>query len=165
MNHAELTRLLKYDQITGQFHWREARRAGAKAGDLAGCLDLPRKKGQSYWRIVVSGKRYAAHRLAWFYVHGRWPEHEIDHINGNALDNRIANLREVDRFSNAQNLRKARSDSSTGLIGVRRVPSGAFSASIQAFGVRRRLGQFATAEEAFAAYVEAKRAAHPACTI
>jgi len=47
-----------------------------------------------YVRIGVDGGKYTAHCLAWLYTHGVWPSDQIDHINGNRSDNRIANLRE-----------------------------------------------------------------------
>jgi hypothetical protein len=45
---------------------------------------------------------YKIHRLIWALVHGEWPI-EIDHINGDPGDNRLANLREVDRAGNMRN--------------------------------------------------------------
>ena len=47
-----------------------------------------------YVRIGIDGRKYTSHRLAWLYVHGVWPSDQIDHINRNRSDNRIANLRE-----------------------------------------------------------------------
>ena len=164
MDHQELIGLLRYEPDTGQFFWRVNRRGGCKSGDVAGSFDAAHR-GQRYWRIMVFRKRCAAHRLAWFYVHGRWPDSEIDHINGDALDNRICNLREVGRFGNAQNLRKARVDSEIGLIGVRRRRSGRFQAVISAYGNRLSVGTYSTPQEAHAAYVASKRIVHSTCTI
>lgn len=48
----------------------------ANVGDVAGCVD---KDG--YIQIRLKGKMYPAHRLAWLYVYGEWPQDEIDHIN------------------------------------------------------------------------------------
>ena len=59
------------------------------------------KKG--YLRIRCNGKSYMAHRLAWFLFYGRWPNNFIDHINGDKLDNRIANLRDVETSVNNRN--------------------------------------------------------------
>jgi len=62
-------------------------------------------------------KTYAAHRVAWFLHHGAWPMGEIDHINGNAQDNRIANLRDVTHKENTRNM-KRRSDNTSGITGI-----------------------------------------------
>lgn len=56
------------------------------------------------YRIIrVDGGRYFAHRLAWLYAYGKWPESIMDHINHNRLDNRIENLREVSYLDNCKN--------------------------------------------------------------
>ena len=46
------------------------------------------------------GKLIYAHRAAWAIHFGEWPKGEIDHINGDASDNRIINLRVVNRTEN-----------------------------------------------------------------
>lgn len=166
LDHSTLLRLLSYDASTGAFHWAADRRPDMKVGDLAGRIDQARSAGQTpYWRITVMRKRYGAHRLAWFYVHGQWPIGEIDHINGNGLDNRITNLREVSRTENAQNIRKARADSKSGLLGVTSGKGRGFAATIRVNGILHWLGLYPTAEEAHAAYVTAKRQLHAGCTI
>lgn len=91
---------LAYDAETGVFRWRHDRGTSrARAGDVAGCVS--HKRG--YRTIRVNYNRFLAHRLAWLHVHGDWPNGEIDHINGNADDNSIANLRVVTRQQNVWN--------------------------------------------------------------
>ena len=91
-----LKELLEYDPETG-FFTRLIGRSGprARSGDVAGC-----DNGQGYIRIYVDGRPYKGHRLAWFYVHGAWPR-EIDHINGDKSDNKLANLRPATRSRRA----------------------------------------------------------------
>lgn len=69
--------------------------------------------------LEISGqsKKYKAHRLAWMYMTGSFPENEIDHINGIRNDNRWSNLREVTRSENQRN-RAIQSNSPSGILGV-----------------------------------------------
>lgn len=105
-----LRELLDYDPETGVFTWRVSRR-GAKKGCVAGSLS------HGYIHIRVDEKPYRAHRLAWLYMHGYFPENQIDHINRVRDDNRIINLREVSIQCNARN-RGVRSTNTSGVVGV-----------------------------------------------
>jgi hypothetical protein len=87
LNAARLRELMHYEPETGRVVRRTATR-GHRAGAVAGCT---RRDG--YQVISIDGYRYLAHRLAWLYVHGAWPDGDLDHINANPSDNRIANLR------------------------------------------------------------------------
>lgn len=149
-----LKEFLSYDEATGQFIWLK-RRSTMSAGDIAG---TPNDSG--YIQIRFFGKFYRAHRLAWFYVNGKWPEFEIDHINGIRTDNRICNLRDADRSENAQNARAARSNSKTKLLGASPY-RGRFQAAIKLNKKQYIIGKFDTAIEAHLAYVKAKRDMHP----
>lgn len=152
---------LDYDQNTGIFTWKLRPSNCVKAGDRAGSLDV-----QGYRRLQVCGVLHAEHRLAWLYVHGRWPTQLLDHINGKRSDNRIINLRECDDALNGQNRRDARKDNKIGLIGVsmrtNRTGTVSFRARIRVNHAMTNIGSFATAEDAHQAYVAAKRVLHPA---
>ncbi len=100
-----LRKLLRYDPETGVFRWAIVSK-GRKYGAVAGQV----KKGTGYRYITVDGAQCRAGRLAWYYVHGSWPEHEIDHMNGNRSDDRIANLRDVPHTINRQNQRHSKKD-------------------------------------------------------
>lgn len=148
-----LRELLDYAPETGSFTWRNTSRR-AVAGAAAGS-----DNGEGYTQISVDGRRYAAHRLAWLYVHGEWPASELDHIDGQRSHNAIANLRLADRFLNNRNVHRARQNSKTGLLGVS--PKGRrFVAQIRANGVNHYLGRFDTAEQAHEAYMAAKQVHH-----
>jgi hypothetical protein len=94
----DLCRLLNYDAQTGIFTWRVNRTAGTRAGDRAGNIGV-----NGYVQISLHGKLYRAHRLAWLYTYGKWPENELDHINRVRHDNRLVNIRAADRYVNTQN--------------------------------------------------------------
>ena len=148
-------KILEYNPETGIFTYRISRGRGGKVGAIAGSL-------HSSGYIFIG--RYKAHRLAWLYVTGVWPN-EIDHINGVKHDNRWSNLRETTHSINMQNQYKVRRhNKSTGVLGVYAVGD-KFQASIRTNGVLKFLGYFKTTEEAHAAYLEAKRKFHPECML
>lgn len=142
--------LLDYDPATGSFTWRENRGGTARRGGRAGSINV-----LGYVDIGVSGRRCLGHRLAWLYVHGAWPPHEIDHINGNPADNRIANLRLATRTQNVRNTRR-RHDNSSGVKGVYWIARcGKWRADIRVAGKGKHLGYFNRIEDAAAAYERA----------
>ena len=149
---------LSYDPETGVLCWLApglGRRAIKKAGGFS----------TGYLATRIDGTLYYNHRLAWLITHGVWPVDKIDHINGNRVDNRLVNLREATHSENLQNLRSARGDSRSGLIGAFSRRSGGYFSRIMTAGRLMHLGSFKTAEEAHAAYLEAKRRLHPGCMI
>jgi hypothetical protein len=154
-----LQELLHYDQATGAFHWRSSRR-GINADRLAGSAH----KRTGYRYIAVDGTKYLAHRLAWLYVNCAWPTHQIDHINGDKLDNSIANLRDATPAVNSQNQRKAQPHNRLGVLGVIR-HGAAYRAQLKVGDKNHRLGSFETPKLAHEAYLAAKRRLHEGCTI
>ena len=147
--------LLHYDPKTGEFTWRVSRGGGVKAGDIAGTIN----KTKGYRNIWIGGN-YKAHRLAWLYVHGTWPEDQIDHINHVKTDNRIANLRPATNGQNMQN-RPHQRNSPSGFKGVLgRSKSGRLPAKIAANGKQIWLGHFDSPELAYAAYCAAAARLH-----
>lgn len=156
ITHEQLLELLSYDPDTGIFVRKVATARCLKVGDVAGSPHIC-----GYLEIALNGKRYLAHRLAWFYFYGAWPTKNLDHINGDCADNRISNLREASHSENAQNLRKARSNNkSSGLLGVSKNGKW-WHARICLNGERRYLGTFLTPQEAHMAYLSAKQQIHP----
>jgi hypothetical protein len=152
-----LRQLVDYDPETGIFTWK-IKRKKVVVGERAG-----RMMNSGYQAIGIEYGLYLAHRLAWLYVYGEWPKHNLDHINGNRLDNRIANLRDVPQVVNAQNRRRALGRS--GLIGAFTAKAGRWRSQIRINGSQVPLGFFDTAEEAHQAYLTAKRRLHEGCTI
>lgn len=155
-----LKQLLKYDPETGVFTWINDMGRRVKAGKEAGCLH---HKG--YVQIRINGKSYLAHRLAWLYVYGEWPEYGIDHINGFKTENHISNLRQADQSQNSQNLKRSRGSSGFLGVSIDIDRKNRWKASIKLNGKTTHLGWFKSPEQAHEAYVAAKRAMHPFGTL
>ncbi len=113
LTQAKLKELLHYDPETGVFTCIISRGSGAMVGDTPGSND------KGYRRLRISGINYKAHRLAWLYTYGYFPEGYIDHINRVRDDNRIVNLREVSPSCNLRNASTPTTNSS-GVKGVSR---------------------------------------------
>jgi hypothetical protein len=150
---------LDYNAQTGIFTWRKNHRRPDLIGKTAGSVH-----SAGYISIAIHNVKRLAHRLAWFYVTGKMPEGHIDHINGNKLDNSFTNLRQVTRFGNLQNMRKATKANKSGFLGVCS-HQGKWLVQIMANGERIRESGFNTPEEAHQRYLELKRLHHFTCTI
>jgi hypothetical protein len=153
----ELKALLSYDPETGEFRWWTLSR-----GRRPGVIGCPTAGG--YLRVRLKGQLHYLHRLAWLYVHGTWPAQHIDHVNGDARDNRIANLRDVSRSVNLQNSRKARVTNQSGLLGAHR-KGNRWTSKIRVEGEYMLLGTFGTPQEAHETHLAAKRKHHEGCTL
>lgn len=153
-----LKELLLYDKQSGVFS-RKIARGQHKAGSIAGGLT-----SSNYVEITIDGISYRAHQLAWLYVTGEWAKTIIDHKNTIRTDNSWENLRPSNYSLNGQNRRSAQSNNKVGALGVC-MRGKRFKAKIQIDKRTVHLGYFDTKELAEAAYINAKRELHPACTI
>jgi len=121
-----IKRFLDYDMNTGIFVWKNRKESEFKknqkcnsyktwntrfAGKEAGMIN------RNYRIIVINATIYQAHKLAYIYVYGDAPNDDIDHINRDASDNRIVNLRNVTRSQNMQN-NGVQKNNTSGIRGV-----------------------------------------------
>ncbi|MES2636650.1 MAG: HNH endonuclease [Pseudomonadota bacterium] len=131
---------LYYDQITGKFT-RIA--TGKKLGSIG---------NHGYLVICAFGANYLAHRLAWLYMTGEWPEHTVDHKDNNKLNNAFSNLREATNSENARNREKYKNNK----LGVKGVyfegKRNKYKAICWEDGKQKTIGRFATQEMASQAY-------------
>jgi len=163
---AHLNESLLYDKESGVLTWKtrppehfssirsQKRWNSTFSGRKAGYRKRDTGSTNSYRiEINLSGKKYPAARVAWMISHQNpIPDGmEVDHINGDAMDNRLANLRLVDHASNMRNQRLHRT-STTGVSGVVwKKRDSKFEARIRAHGKWRHIGQYSTLIDAVAA--------------
>ena len=145
-----LKELLDYNQETGVFVWKGvpiSRRAeDGQAGSLMGI---------GYRSIGIDKVSYYSHRLAWRYVTGEDPgELQIDHKDGDRLNNSFNNLRVVTNQSNQHNRQRDR-----GYCWDKQRQK--WRAKIMVNGKYKYLGRFSAESEARAAYLAAKDLYHP----
>lgn len=110
-----LKELVHYNPETGVFT-NLITRGRAKAGTESGSKRRS-QKGGVYMAIGIDGGEYKSHRLAFLYMTEKMPVDQIDHINGNGLNNCWSNLREADNATNKKNIPR-RKDNSSGITGV-----------------------------------------------
>ena len=159
LTYERLREVLDYDPETGVTKWKIAHHRNARIGEPTHFVTT-----RGYASMCIDKHLYSTHRLIWLYYYKVLPVGDIDHLNGIRTDNRIANLRDVSRSGNLQNLRKAKSTSSTGLLGVC-INKDKWQARITVQGRQISLGTYITPLLAHQAYLVAKRQLHPTCTI
>jgi hypothetical protein len=165
---ALLLSLLRYDGSTGKLYWNERpadmfegrKRKASVCAKIWNAQNANREAftvrcNFGHLRGGIHNKSWLAHRVIWMMVYGTDPD-EIDHINGNPSDNRIENLRSVDRVNNIRNTTE-RSRKHNLPMGVYK--NDALTGYQARIGVNKtyvRLGTFATIEQAEAARKEAE---------
>lgn len=145
----DIHRMISYNPLTGEFTWKVYRTFRAVIGGIAGTAHHT-----GYTRIRILGKQFLAHRLAWLMQYGELPENEIDHIDQDKSNNRIANLRSVSRSQNEAN-KPGREWNQLRKKGVKVAPSGRARAVITVHRKTIPLGTFDTIDEAAHAYNKA----------
>jgi hypothetical protein len=116
LTQSELKELLHYDKDTGVFTWLVALSPRVRVGGAAGCV-WEAHGGKSYKSIRIKGKLHQAHRLAFLYMEGKFPDDQTDHIDGCGTNNKWVNLRKVSGRENKKNARR-HSNNTSGTCGV-----------------------------------------------
>ena len=112
--------------------------------------------GKGYRHGSIDYVYVRLHRALWALTYGDWPSGEVDHVNGNRLDNRVENLREVSRSANQRNQRLHKNNTSgrTGISWYK--PYAKWRAVINIGGRNKHLGYFDCVEAASAAWEKAR---------
>lgn len=106
--------LFEYQPETGWLTWKVSPSRNTKTGSRAGCVHPT-----GYRSIRIDGMLHREHRLIWLLSYGKDPgKLQVDHINGEKADNRIANLRLATNAENRQNQTRLRSSNTSGVAGV-----------------------------------------------
>ena len=151
LTYERLKEVLAYNPKTGKFYNRIAR------GRVPPGIEVGTVDPAGYLKINVDCKRYWAHRLAWFYTHGYFPENDIDHINRDPGDNRIANLREISHMCNSRNCGN-RVNNSSGVKGTHWIKTyGKWEAYITVDSRKYNLGYYDDFDEAVCARLAAEQ--------
>jgi len=142
-----LKSLLHYNPETGEWKWliRKAVCVSEKkqAGGICDVYGIKRRK------IGIDHKVYTAARLAFLYMLGRWPMGVVDHFDGNGLNDKWENLREVSQHDNMKNVLTHRDLP----MGVYQWKNGKYYSRIMLDGKSECLGTFETMEEARDIYI------------
>lgn len=148
---------LRYEQSSGGLFWVAATSKNKQylVGSRAGTIER-----NGYWHVRLFGTSYLQHRIIWLMSTGALPSGVIDHIDGDKLNNRLSNLRDVTPAVNAMNRHKARIDSSTGIMGVQKISEGCWNAYISRDGRKINLGNYGNIAEAEAARKAGKQVIH-----
>jgi hypothetical protein len=147
MTYEEVFSLWEYDPDTGSIFWKiKPYKSRVNVGDRADS-SIRRYRVTHY-----KGVNYLAHRVAWLLYYGQWPVKSIDHIDKNAHNNKIENLRQCEHWQNCANRGKP-SHNTSGFKGVCWVPrKQRWRASLNANGKSVFQRTFRTKEEAYEAY-------------
>ncbi len=160
-----LRELLRLDPETGRLFWRarspkwftsktqtaehncarwNARFAGKEA--------LTSISAWGYRVGTLLGINCAAHRVVFAVTHGRWPPGDLDHRDGDRLNNRPGNLREATRRQNNQNCGSKGGTSAFRGVCWLRADNRWLAQATDARGRHRYLGQFEREEDAARAH-------------
>lgn len=150
----DLGRLVRLEPDSGRLFWRvrpteffvagpeQERAAKSWNTSFAGREAFRTLSGNGYYHGTLLGEKVCAHVVVFALYHGRWPDHTIDHVNGDRLDNRPENLRDVPHIQNMRNQPLSRA-STTGVTGVHFDRArGKYAAHITIRGKTVHLGRF-----------------------
>jgi len=157
ITYEEIKDLIEYDPNTGLLQWKIRKRGRCKKGWFTGTI-LISKDGKKYYRIQVEHKKYLVSRVAYLLMMKEWPRDEIDHKNGDSLDNSWNNLRAAIPSQNSKNKNVYRNN----ILGVKGVCKyrNKYKAQIMIGGAVQYLGLYNTVEEASYVYETAAKAYH-----
>ena len=136
----------RYDPNTGKLYHKVKNSIRVNTGDEVGWINH-----NNYRYATLKYVKLAVHRIIWRIYYGSWPNYQLDHINGNKLDNRICNLREVTPRENCQNKKIHRSGK---IVGSKKAKN-KFISTLKVNNKQFHLGYFESEIEAHQHYLKA----------
>lgn len=150
--------IIDVDKARQTFEYCPAAGTLTRSGKFAGSLHIcgPKNSRKRYQRVGFMGKYIYAHRIIWAMMTGEQPK-EIDHIDGDSLNNKWSNLRNTDHKTNGKN-QKIHTTNTSGASGVTyRKDSRRWRARIMVNDKMLSLGTYETKDEAITARKEAEQ--------
>jgi hypothetical protein len=144
-----------FEYRDGKLYWKISNTNAIKVGQEIGT-----ENARGYRRVSIDGNTYAVHRVIWIMFYGELSkETQVDHINGDAADNRIENLRLANNSQNCCNRRMKPNNS--GIKNVSFVKeSQKYRVSLQVNKQRKFLGYYEDLELAELVALEARNKYH-----
>ena len=142
---------ISYNPKTGIFT-RKKRSSRSRAGEECGSIN-----SRGYYRVGVGGIKLPGHRLAYALHYGFWPTKQLDHVDGDKLNNKISNLRECTPEQNQINRVNLHPKNKSGVRGVfLRRSNNKWCAKISNKGASIWLGVFTDKQDAIDARKKAE---------
>lgn len=152
---AYILKRLRIDMETGRAYWLDATKHHRNlVGKEAGGARL-HHTGKRYWIIKIDGIPHRRSQLIFAAATGSWPEDQVDHKDGDSLNDRPGNLRPATQMQNAWN-HKGRKRKANLPMGIRKLPSGKYQARLAVNKRMNNLGIFATIDDAVSVYRNAR---------
>lgn len=149
LSHKHVKECFHYEPSSGKLTWKISKARCVKIGQEAGWM-----RSDGYRQVEVDGTKFLVHRLIYFFIEGKFPPKEIDHIDGNKSNNRWNNIRACSRSENMSNAGPRRNNK-LGIRGVYYDPKRRrYITRIRKGCTKKYIGSFKTKEEAARAYQE-----------
>lgn len=143
ITHAELLKIVKFDNSIGKLVWIKNTYGHAHAGKPIGGLD-----GDGYYCVGIKRKKYRLCRIVWLYFYGEWPNGHMDHKDGDKTNDSLNNLRIVSIKENNINRKTSKKKRKYNLPKWVMPHGKKFRSIVRANGKMNRLGVFDTPSEA-----------------
>ena len=114
LSYDEAKKMVAYDPESGSLTWLLIEGEKSKIWQIRRIRAVGRiadkTTPEGYRRIRLKNQNWLSHRIVWLLFYGEWPNDEVDHIDGDGLNNKISNLRIATSQQNKWNSRVHKSN-------------------------------------------------------